>query len=475
MKFSHLKYIYLYTLLLIVFFSLCNSVQVFSLNRAIRLVSSSDLNHNSTKIGKYTAIIIGINDYSDDNIQDLDTAVNDAKAISDILSLKYGFQDISLLTDKNATRVCIDRVFRNKINSLNLNDSLVIYFAGHGDIDRELGGGWWLPSDAKGGYPGTYIDNTIIQKYIKAMRAKHVLLISDSCYSGTLFGISRKAPPIITEKYYVALYNEKSRWGLTSGNITPVSDMGSNNHSIFAYQLIKMLNTNKQPYVTPRQIYDHIAPIICNNAEQKPMCLPIRNTGDQGGEFVFILSEISRRESKYSKKLGNMKNIYISHVNFIYTDNKMCVGQFEELMNQTVIKAINQVKEKYIFLKHNHNGHKLEFTEKNCERLNNIYLDPNLCPDDKFQEIKKKIMEPAGIDAIISGYYDYYKDVIKFQPFIISKKYNYIEHKIATFRPDRFFCPDPMNHTSRTICTGAQEEVVQLIQELLINLLKLRG
>jgi len=275
---------------IIIFFILNNSILIFSFDRSISIVSTSELNHNSVKTGKYTGIIIGINKYKDKNIQDLDTAVNDAKAISSLLTNKYGFYDINLLTDDDATRIGIDMVFRNKISSIGINDSLLIYFAGHGDIDRELGGGWWLPSDAKGGYPGTYIDNTIIQKYIKAMKAKHVLLISDSCYSGTLFGIARKAPPIISDNYFINLFNEKSRWGFTSGNITTVSDSGTNNHSIFAYQLLKMLNKNKLKYLTPRMIYENIAPVICNNAAQKPMCLPIRNTGDQGGEFIFILA-----------------------------------------------------------------------------------------------------------------------------------------------------------------------------------------
>lgn len=265
------------------------TIHVFALDRAINVLSPSELHHGSSVVGKYTAIIIGIDEYQDINIPDLQTAVNDSIAISDVLIRKYNFRDIILLHNKDATREGIDTIFRNKIDTINENDSLLIYFAGHGDIDKQLGGGWWLPSDAKGGFPGTYIDNTVIQKYIKAIKAKHVLLISDSCYSGTLFGIiSRKAPPIITDKYYLTLYREKSRWGMTSGNLTPVIDVGSNTHSIFAYQLIKCFKNNIRKYITHRSIYNQIAPIICNNADQKPMCLPIRNVGDQGGEFIFI-------------------------------------------------------------------------------------------------------------------------------------------------------------------------------------------
>ena len=126
------------------------------------------------------------------------------------------------------------------------------------------------------------------------MQALHVLLISDSCFSGTLFGQLRVMPRVIDNKYYLDLYNEKSRWGITSGNRTPVADYGTSSHSVFAYQLLKELKKNEKPYISTQEIYTQIAPIISNNSEQTPLCRPIRNTGDQGGEFVFVLSSAAQ-------------------------------------------------------------------------------------------------------------------------------------------------------------------------------------
>jgi len=77
---------------------------------------------------------------------------------------------------------------------------------------------------------------------------------------------------------------------MTSGNKTPVSDTGSGGHSVFAYQLLKELRNNEKPYVSTQELYTRIAPIVGNNSEQSPLCRPIRNTGDQGGEFVFVAS-----------------------------------------------------------------------------------------------------------------------------------------------------------------------------------------
>jgi hypothetical protein len=256
-------------------------------SRGITVIS--DMSHQSGKLGVYKALLIGINDYKDPNIPDLKTAVNDANAMANLLSKRYGFE-VKLLLDRDATREAIYRALRSLASSIETDDSVLIYYAGHGDLDRLTNDGWWIPADAKGGNPVTYLNNFLVQTYMRSMKARHVLLISDSCYSGTLFGQARAMPPVIGNKYYLNLYNEKSRWGMTSGNKTPVSDQGSGGHSVFAYQLLKELRNSEKPYISTQELYTRIAPIISNNSEQTPLCRPVRNTGDQGGEFVFVAS-----------------------------------------------------------------------------------------------------------------------------------------------------------------------------------------
>jgi len=272
-------------------FTLCSLLfyyPAYSASRGISVIS--DLSHQSGKLGAYRALIIGINDYKDPKIPDLETAVNDAKAMAELLRKRYGFQ-VKLLLDRKATKKVIYKALRSLASSTKPNDSILIYYAGHGDLDRTYDDGWWIPADANGGDPVTYLDNGQIQKSMRSMEARHVLLISDSCYSGTLFGQARAMPQVIDDKYYLNLYNEKSRWGMTSGNKTPVSDRGSGGHSVFAYQLLKELRKNEKPYISTQEVYTRIAPIVGNNSEQTPLCRPVRNTGDQGGEFVFVASK----------------------------------------------------------------------------------------------------------------------------------------------------------------------------------------
>jgi TolB-like protein len=131
--------------------------------KPVKIRRIDELTHESGKLGKYKALIIGINDYKGSKIPDLETATNDATAIARVLKEKYGFE-VKLLLDREATKEAIYRELRNMTESTKPNDSVLIYFAGHGDFDRTYDGGWWIPADAVGGNPVTYLDNVQVQK-----------------------------------------------------------------------------------------------------------------------------------------------------------------------------------------------------------------------------------------------------------------------------------------------------------------------
>ena len=302
---------YIHTLSFIIIFIFLSSAPFAHAERGVEIKSKDELSHKSGKLGEYRALVIGINNYQDPKIPALKTAVNDAKEFANLLQTRYGFK-VTMLLDYQATRQGIMDKMRHLAASALPDESVLIYYAGHGDVDRVLNDGWWVPADATGGNPATYLDNNYVQRVMRGMKARHVLLVSDSCYSGTLFGEGRYLPSIIDDRYYLNLYNEKSRWGMTSGNKTPVSDSGSEGHSIFAYQLIKALKKNENPYVTTQEICSKIAPIVANNSEQQPLCRPVRDTGDQGGGFVFVSSTsstTSTTDDPFSLKKYNPKPI----------------------------------------------------------------------------------------------------------------------------------------------------------------------
>jgi len=241
--------------------------------------------------GEYKALLIGISDYT--KCPKLETPINDIKELKRILTAHYGFKRNNILSLENhkATRSNIEDALFKLTRKLEKDESLLIYFAGHGQYDQTGNLSWWVPVDGDPQRPGTMIAGGTVRDYIKAMKARHILTISDSCFAGSLFGTSRALPPILDSKFYEDKYFLKSRWGFTSGNMTPVSDLGGKGHSIFAEHLFNYLEENKKPYLVTSEIYIQIAPVIRNNSEQLPICKPLLYANDCGGEFVFFRSD----------------------------------------------------------------------------------------------------------------------------------------------------------------------------------------
>ncbi len=247
--------------------------------------------NQSTALGDFYALIIGINDYEDNAISDLETAVNDGEALAAVLTKDYGFK-VTTLLDRQASWGNIDKELQALANKAKEKDSVLIYYAGHGNISTESKKeeGWWYPADSVQGDRRSYFNNDKIRAAMDKIPARHVLLVSDSCFAGSLFGTYRSLAPDKSQldKYYGRLYKNKSRWGLTSGGKEPVMDGGSDGHSVFAYHFLHHLQNADRPVFSVRDLHLMIARTVTNNSRQKPECLPIRNIGHMGGEFVFI-------------------------------------------------------------------------------------------------------------------------------------------------------------------------------------------
>ncbi len=239
--------------------------------------------------GDYWALLIGIDQYQ--HVPKLESAVRDVQEVREVLVQRYGFarEKIVELINGQATREGIENALYELRKKTGKNDSIFIYYAGHGQIDQEDQIGYWVPVEGKAQSPGTFISNARIRDEIARMKARHVYLVADSCFSGTLFASSRGLPPL-NDKFFQRLYANKSRWALTSGQNEPVTDQGKGGHSMFAYFFLKLLNENEDPYLVPSHIYDQIAPLIGRNTDQQPRSEPLQNAGDEGGQFVFRLA-----------------------------------------------------------------------------------------------------------------------------------------------------------------------------------------
>jgi len=233
------------------------------------------------EFGRYHALVIGIDDYK--HLPKLKTAVNDAEAVADVLKSEYGF-NVNLL--RNANRSEIMAALDDYESNLGVNDNLLIYYAGHGDVDKVGGEGYWHPADARKGKRGSWISNSGISTRLRALDARHVIVVADSCYYGTLFrsgGVSVDN----RSKDVRSLNLKRSRGALTSGGCEPVVNHVGGNNSPFAKAFIDALNDNKD-VVDMSTMAPEIRRSVMLSAPQIPRYSAIRKTGDEGGDFFFV-------------------------------------------------------------------------------------------------------------------------------------------------------------------------------------------
>lgn len=242
-------------------------------------------------IGNYYALIIGVDTYSG-AWAPLDNAVRDAETIRETLDEKYKIDQFKTLYNEEASRENIIKAFEWLMKSARETDNVLIYYSGHGDYVKSLDKGFWVPADATTSSVSNYISNTEIQEYLNAINSKHTLLISDACFSGNIFrGKTVSIPFEDSERYYNTIHNLISRSAITSGGNEPVMDGGRDGHSVFAYYVLKALRSNDKRFFDASQLYGSIKIPVINNSQQSPDFKPINNTGDEGGQFIFILKE----------------------------------------------------------------------------------------------------------------------------------------------------------------------------------------
>ncbi len=234
------------------------------------------------------ALIIGNNDYR--NLPDLKTAVADARAVADVLKGRYAFRPENVKLLLNADRSTTLRALFALRSELQPDDRLLIYYAGHGQIDPVTEEGYWQPVDADNREDFTWIANSDIRRTLKGIPAKHVLVIADSCFSGSLTRGAQQFEGVSKDRFYTEIDAPVSRKVISSGGTEPVADSGSGGHSVFTYYLLKALRDNDRPYLASFELFNKLVRAVTNNSNQKPQYGTVSEAGDEGaGDFTFIL------------------------------------------------------------------------------------------------------------------------------------------------------------------------------------------
>lgn len=247
----------------------------------------------NVRLGTYHAVVIGNNTYSNPAYATLQSAANDANAVASLLRSRYGYQTSVVL---NGSRLEILTALNEMREKLKPEDNLLIYYAGHGEIDGN-GQGYWVPTDGAPNASKTWISNAAVSDILNTIAAKHVLVVADSCYSGTMTRAAAprfdaSMPPEKWAQWVKAMNDGRSRTALTSGGVMPVPDTGSGKHSYFARAFMNVLQDNNK-LLEAQRLFTEVSSSLALGAmnspvPQNPEYAPIRFAGHESGEFFFL-------------------------------------------------------------------------------------------------------------------------------------------------------------------------------------------
>lgn len=237
----------------------------------------------TVSLGAYIALVIGNNNYR--YLGKLETPRNDAADVAKLLQKRYGFTRQKLLLD--ATRDDIFAALSEYQHTLPENSNLLIYYAGHGYHDPGTDEAYWLPVDAQPGNRDHWISANDITTNIRVIPSKHVLIISDSCYSGVLTRSVDDEIRLERDQYLGKILKSKSRNLLSSGGDEPVLDSGLGGHSVFANAILRYLSEMEDEQFSAADLFPKIKRGVAGRSPQVPQYSFIRNSGDEFGDFVF--------------------------------------------------------------------------------------------------------------------------------------------------------------------------------------------
>ncbi len=271
---------------------ICVLVITFVLTTASGQVNSKLGNTKNTK-GKYVAFLVGANNYQVFNT--LSYPIQDIEMLKETLK-DYSFRQENMIVAEDPT----ENVFYERVKLLKQKvkneDNLLIYVSLHG-ILNENGKYFWLPVDAKVSSTVGWIFVRDFLDVVESIDCRHVLIIIDSCFGGSLFSESNSKsggfiPDAVITQQDIENYQEnRSALAITSGaRLHTVPDK-----SHFFKAINEKLKSNEYEYLPVSRLFEDARNEVYNIQNKssfkgikiQPQFSKITYLKDDGGQFVF--------------------------------------------------------------------------------------------------------------------------------------------------------------------------------------------
>lgn len=243
--------------------------------------------------GKSYFLGIGIDEYQ--HFRRLYNAVADMEEMAKLLFEEFVFEPPDNLVNQFATKEAIVNKLAYYSKVLEPSDKLLIYFSGHSikdGPDPEHDAVFWAPVNACRENHDSIIVGDLVKYYFKSCRAKHIFLISDSCFSGGfLKGRGKPDNERKNKDWAKKLEMVTSRWALFSGReMETVSDGIPGKHSPFANAIFDFFRLEQDaPFINVGYLVHQVSQ-IADEYENGQLASgePIPDCGHrQSGQYIF--------------------------------------------------------------------------------------------------------------------------------------------------------------------------------------------
>ncbi|QOL25656.1 caspase family protein [Thalassotalea sp. LPB0316] len=230
-----------------------------------------------------TAILIGSSIYEDNSLHNLRCPESDVTGLVKVFKDKNigEFDEINTFINKSSHEIIIQ--IQSKLNQLGNEDTLVIYFSGHGKIS--ITGNLYLTTTNTNTHllETTAIELALIYRLIKDSNCRKVIVILDCCYSGAVGDVITKG----TIEDQIQNVNRGSGTVLltASTGLQVAIEKETDDYSLFTKYLIQGLKTgepdlNGDGFITINELYSYAYQQVTNESSQEPTCSGIDIKGD---------------------------------------------------------------------------------------------------------------------------------------------------------------------------------------------------
>jgi len=319
------------------------SSHLFAATRGIRVIAKEG--QSLYLYRDYHALVVGVSSY--ERWPKLPNAVNDAKEVASKLK-ELGFEVKLVLdpTSREMKTVLNEMVYRMGTEE---KRALLFYYAGHGETETladKTKMGYIIPRDCPllGKDPMGFAAHAISMRDIESVsmriKSKHVLMLFDSCFSGSLFALVRAVPDDITEKSTLPV-----RQYITAGREDEQVPDRSTFKRCFLIGLGGDADLTGDGYITGSELGMYLSDKVVNytHRRQHPQYGKINNPDLDRGDFIFIPLKVREKQIAEEKKRQEEESALAAELKRLQEERKKS-GELMEQMRR-LLEAQRKARE----------------------------------------------------------------------------------------------------------------------------------